>query len=159
MIDASIEEMLTERKQKFLIPANIVANVLETNNLYHAFLVLTKNQYAKIIVLDNDGKYKGLLSLSMITDQMLETERVNVNKLTHILVKDVMQTDAVTVCDPYDVENDLRLLTDNPFLPVVADNGDFTGTVTRRELLKAVNRLVHNIDERYDITKKNETIQ
>ncbi len=159
MIDASIEEMLTERKQKFLIPANIVANVLETNNLYHAFLVLTKNQYAKIIVLDNDGKYKGLLSLSMITDQMLETERVNVNKLTHILVKDVMQTDAVTVCDPYDVENDLRLLTDNPFLPVVADNGDFTGIVTRRELLKAVNQLVHNIDERYDITKKNETIQ
>lgn len=154
MIDASINEMLTERKQKFLIPANIVANVLESNNLYHAFLVLTKNQYAKIIVLDNDGKYKGLLSLAMVTDQMLDTESINVSKLTHILVGDVMQTDAITVEDPYDVENDLRLLTNNPFLPVVADNGDFTGIVTRRELLKAINRMVHNIDDQYEITKK-----
>ncbi|KRM61351.1 hypothetical protein FC26_GL001787 [Paucilactobacillus vaccinostercus DSM 20634] len=156
MINSAVEHMLTENKEKFLIPANIVANVLENNNLYHAFLVLTRIKYAKIVVLDNDGRYKGLLSLAMITEQMFETETINVEKLKTIKVADVMQTDAPTISDPYDVEQDLHLLTDQPFLPVVADNGDFTGIVTRRELFKAINHLVHDIDEEYDIITKDQ---
>ncbi len=146
--------MLTENQEKFLIPAAVVANVLESNNLYHAFLVLTKIKYAKIVVLNNDGKYRGLLSLPMITEQMFETESIDVEKLKSIKVADVMQTDAPTIADPYDVEQDLHLLTDQPFLPVVAENGDFTGIVTRRELFKAINHLVHDMDEEYDIISK-----
>lgn len=158
MINPAINKMLTEHQEKFLIPATIVANVLENNNLYHAFLVLTRIKYAKIVVLDNDGKYCGLLSLPMITEQMFETESIDVEKLKHIKVKDVMQTDAPTVTDPYDVEQDLHLLTNQPFLPVVAENGDFTGIVTRRELFKAINHLAHDIDEEYDIIAKDQSI-
>lgn len=154
MIDSAVKRMLTDHQEKFLIPGSMVANVMDTNNLYHAFLVLTKVRYAKIIVLDRDGKYRGLLSLPMITEQMLETESVDVEKLKHIKVEQVMQTDAPTIVDPYDVEQNLHLLTDQPFLPVVADNGDFTGIVTRREIFKAVNHLAHDIDEEYDITSK-----
>lgn len=154
MIDPAVAQMLTKHQEKFLIPGNVVANVIDTNNLYHAFLVLTKVHYAKIIVLDKDGKYRGLLSLAMITEQMLETATVAVEKLKHIRVEQVMQTDASTIVDPYDIEQDLHLLTDQPFLPVVADNGDFTGIVTRREMFKAINYLVHGIDQEYDIISK-----
>lgn len=155
MINAAIEDLLNDHQEKFLIPANIVANVMDTNNLYHAFLVLTKIRYAKIVVLNKDGDFKGLLSLPMITDQMLETQTIDVEKLKHIQVKDVMETDVVTITDPYDIELNLHLLIDQPFLPVVGDGGEFTGIVTRRELLKAVNHLAHDIDQAYDINKKN----
>lgn len=158
MINAAIEDLLNDHQENFMIPANVVANVIDTNNLYHAFLVLTKVKYAKIIVLNCDGKYEGLLSLSMITEQMLETETIDVEKLKHIQVKDVMQTDIPTIQDPYNIERNLHLLIDQTFLPVVSDDGDFTGIVTRRELLKAVNHLAHDIDSVYDITKKNENL-
>ena len=59
MISKAVEQMLNQRKDKFLIPAEIVANVQETNTLDHAFLVLTKVKYAKIPVLDNEQHFKG----------------------------------------------------------------------------------------------------
>ena len=49
-------------------------------------------------------------------------------------VKDVMQTEVATIDDPYDLENVLHLLVDNPFIPVVQETGYFTGIVTRREV-------------------------
>ena len=36
-----------------MIPASLVATVNQSNSLDHAFLVLTKDRYAKIIVVDN----------------------------------------------------------------------------------------------------------
>ena len=66
-----IEQMLMRNSEDFLIPADIVANVQEENHLDHAFMVLTKVRYAKIPVLDHNQKFNGLLSLSMITEEML----------------------------------------------------------------------------------------
>ena len=61
MIAKSIESLFEQRQDHFLIPAEIVANVQETNHLDHAFLVLTKIKYSKIPVLDNEQHFKGLL--------------------------------------------------------------------------------------------------
>ena len=68
MMSQPIEQMLMRNSEDFLIPADIVANVQEENHLDHAFMVLTKVRYAKIPVLDHNQKFKGLLSLSMITE-------------------------------------------------------------------------------------------
>ncbi len=54
MISKAVLQLLNQRKEKFLIPAEIVANVQENNSLEHAFLVLSKVKYAKIPVLDQD---------------------------------------------------------------------------------------------------------
>ncbi len=80
-------------QEKFLIPAEIVANVQENNSLEHAFLVLSKVKYAKIPVLDQDQHFKGLLSLAMITETMLGLTGIDPTRLGRIQVKDVMQTD------------------------------------------------------------------
>ena len=56
MIAKAVEEMFSQRKGGYLIPAEIVANVSETNNLNHALLVLTKVKYAKIPVLDKEQR-------------------------------------------------------------------------------------------------------
>ena len=107
MINQQIRQLMMDRREKFMIPASLVATVNEDNSLYHAFLVLTKDHYAKIVVVDNESHYRGLLSLSMITDELLETDRINLDKLQTMKVRDVMQTDAPVITDPYDVEENL----------------------------------------------------
>ena len=157
MINQQIRQLMMDRREKFMIPASLVATVNEDNSLYHAFLVLTKDHYAKIVVVDNESHYRGLLSLSMITDELLETDRINQDKLQTMKVRDVMQTDAPVITDPYDVEENLHLLIDQSFLTVVSEHGEFTGIVTRRELLKAVNYAAHTFDRHFEVLDLPET--
>ncbi|MEE6635564.1 cyclic-di-AMP-binding protein CbpB [Limosilactobacillus pontis] len=154
MIDQHLQQMLLTNKQKFMIPASLVATVNVTNSLDHAFLVLTKDRYAKIVVVDNDNRYRGLISLAMITDLLLDTHRIAINRLQKLVVGDVMQTDAPTITDPFDVEENLHLLIDQSFLTVVDGTQHFQGIVTRRELLKAVNYTVHNFNHFYRVQNK-----
>lgn len=155
MIEKHLQKMLLRRRDKFMIPASLVATVNVNNSLDHAFLVLTKDRYAKIIVVDNENRYRGQLSLAMITDRLLETDRINVGKLNELTVADVMQTDAPVIQDPLAIEKNLHLLLDQSFLAVVNQDGIFCGIVTRRELLKTVNYTLHNFGEVYEITPKN----
>ena len=150
MLNPVIANMLIENRHHFMISADMVAAVSENNPLSHAFLVLTKVRYAKIPVLDHDSKFKGLISLPMITETMLGLDHMSFNSLDTMTVKDVMQTEVATIDDPYDLENVLHLLVDNPFIPVVQD-GYFTGIVTRREVMKGINNIGHNIDKNFQL--------
>lgn len=149
MIDQHLKKLLLAHKQKFMIPASLVATVNETNSLDHAFLLLTKNRYAKIVVVDNENHFRGLISLAMITERLIETTQINFGNLHRFRVADVMEVDAPTITDPYDVEENLHLLIDQSFLTVVDSDNHFRGIVTRRELLKAVNYTVHRFDHYY----------
>lgn len=150
MLNPVIANMLIENRHHFMISADMVATVSENNPLSHAFLVLTKVRYAKIPVLDHDSKFKGLISLPMITETMLGLDHMSFNSLDTMTVKDVMQTEVATIDDPYDLENVLHLLVDNPFIPVVQD-GYFTGIVTRREVMKGINNIGHHIDKNFQL--------
>lgn len=150
MLNPVIANMLIENRHHFMISADMVATVSENNPLSHTFLVLTKVRYAKIPVLDHDSKFKGLISLPMITETMLGLDHMSFNSLDTMTVKDVMQTEVATIDDPYDLENVLHLLVDNPFIPVVQD-GYFTGIVTRREVMKGINNIGHNIDKNFQL--------
>ena len=150
MLNPVIANMLIQNRHHFMISADMVATVSENNPLSHAFLVLTKVRYAKIPVLDHDSKFKGLISLPMITETMLGLDHMSFNSLDTMTVKDVMQTEVATIDDPYDLENVLHLLVDNPFIPVVQD-GYFTGIVTRREVMKGINNIGHNIDKNFQL--------
>ena len=41
---------------------------------------------------------------------------------------------------------------DQPFLVVVDDEGCFTGIVTRREIMKSVNYMIHDLEKQYLVT-------
>lgn len=154
MIEEHLQKLLLQRRGKFMIPASLVATVNVNNSLDHAFLVLTKDRYAKIIVVDNENHYRGQLSLAMITDRLLETEQINVNKLNELTVADVMQTNTPVIQDPFDVEENLRLMIDQSFLAVVDSQDQFCGIVTRRELLKAVSYTLHEFGKNYEVMSK-----
>ena len=85
---------------------------------------------------------------------MLGLDHLSFDSLRKMTVKDVMQTDVVTIKDPYDIEETLHLLVDHPYLPVISDEGDFTGIVTRREMMKSFNRVAHNIEKEYKIEER-----
>ncbi|HIZ95557.1 MAG TPA: CBS domain-containing protein [Candidatus Ligilactobacillus excrementavium] len=152
MIAKAVEQLMEQRKDKFMIPAELVANVLENNNLEHAFLVLTKVRYAKIPVLDSKQYFKGLLSLSMITETMLGLNGIDPSKLSNLTVADVMEKDVFTIQAPFKLEDTLHILVDENFVVVVDENGIFMGIITRRELLKSVNHMAHEIGNEYEIT-------
>ena len=155
MFSPSIQSLIEEKAGSCIIPASRIAFVGDENPLYHAFLILTKMKYSKIPVLDKNQKVVGLISLSMITDKMLTPDNIVIEPLSDLKVKDVMQTDFETINFAHtNLETQLHLLVDNPFVPVVNDNNIFQGLLTRREWIKAFNYVTHSIDDKYDITKK-----
>ncbi|WP_137624809.1 cyclic-di-AMP-binding protein CbpB [Lactiplantibacillus pingfangensis] len=154
MLIKPVEDMLLRNADHYLIPADIVAVVQADNNLYHAFLVLTKIKYSKIPVLDNDGHFEGLVSLPLITEQMLGFDQLNTEILMQMRVSDVMETRVKTVTSVGDVETTLHLMINDPFVPVVDADGIFQGIITRREFMKSFNFLTHEIGKQYDMIEK-----
>lgn len=154
MLIQPVEDLLSRNADHYLIPADVVANVQTDNNLYHAFLVLTKVKYSKIPVLDHGGHFEGLVSLPLITEQMLGFDQLNTEILLQKRVCDVMETQVKTVHDVDDVEETLHLMIDNPFVPVVDGQQIFQGIVTRREFMKSFNFLTHEIGKQYDMIEK-----
>ncbi|MDN6125742.1 MAG: CBS domain-containing protein [Lactiplantibacillus plantarum] len=154
MLIQPVEDLLSRNADHYLIPADVVANVQTDNTLYHAFLVLTKVKYSKIPVLDHGGHFEGLVSLPLITEQMLGFDQLNTEILLQKRVCDVMETQVKTVHDVDDVEETLHLMIDNPFVPVVDEQQIFQGIVTRREFMKSFNFLTHEIGKQYDMIEK-----
>lgn len=152
MFSPSIQHLIEEKSGSFLIPASRIAFVNADNPLYHAFLILTKVKYSKIPVLDSQRRVVGLLSLAMITDEMLKTDDISLEPLNELKVKDVMQTnfDKINFVQTT-LEKQLHLLINNAFLPVVDDRGVFQGLLTRREWIKAFNYVVHTYDKYYEV--------
>ena len=154
MFSPSIQRLLEDKSGSFIIPASRIAFVEDDNPLYHAFMILTRVKYSKIPVLDSKNRVVGLLSLAMITDKMMVTDKITLDPLTELKVKDVMQTnfDKINFAQTT-LETQLHLLVDNAFLPVVDDYGVFQGLLTRREWIKAFNYVAHNFEKEYQVKK------
>ena len=58
------------------------------------------------------------------------------------------------VAPDYNITEVLHKLVDEPFLPVVDDEGMFQGIITRKSILKAVNALLHEFNKEYEIRNK-----
>lgn len=154
MFSPEVEQLIKEKSGDFIIPARKIAIVQDDNPLMHAFLILTKVRYSKIPVLDAESRIVGLLSLAMITDPMLTTQKIDTDVLNTMTVRDVMQTDFDTIQVTEPLEHELHLLVDNAFLPVVDANKVFQGMLTRRELIKSFNYVAHELNEHYSVTPK-----
>lgn len=154
MIGHAVKELLLENEDNLLVPADNVATLTDTNNLEHALLVLTNIGFSRIPVLNKEQQLVGLISLSTVVAEMFDTEEFNPDRLTHMTVGDVMDTETKAIELPYDMERILHLLVDVNFIPVMDHNQIFMGIVTRKEILKSVNHTVHELEARYDVINK-----
>lgn len=151
MIGKHVSELLQENKEHYLVPADNVASVLYTNPLEHALLVLSKVGYSKIPVLDKDDRFVGLIGLNDIVGKMIDLTRIDTDNLAGLTVADVMEIGIDCIKPDCDLEDMLHLMVDNSFLPMVDDNRIFLGIVTRKEILKSVNHMAHELEKRYEL--------
>lgn len=154
MLDPAVEALLRQSPKSYVISADKVANVTATHNLEHALMVLSKVGYTRIPVLSPDDHLQGMLALSAVTDRLLRVPGAAVDGLSQVSVAEVMQPIRHWVDDPTKLETILNLLVDEPFIPLVDADMTFRGIITRREILKRVNYLAHNLDKHYQVVPK-----
>lgn len=153
MIGNTVKKMLLENESDFLIVADNVATLSEDNTLEHALLVLTNIGYSRIPVLNKQGQLMGQISLDQVVSQMFDIESLNPEKLDSMTVGEVMDRQACSIQMPFNIEKILNQLVDFNFIPVVDKQDVFLGIVTRKEILKSVNYLAHELESQYELVE------
>lgn len=151
MISKRMEKMLIEDIDSLVKPANEVAVVGTSNTLDHALLLMTSNKYSVVPVIDEKSRIKGLISMPIIIEEIIDIEDVRFDKLGDIKVEDIMNTDFPVVTKDFELEDVLRMLVHSAFISVVDDDGVLLGIITRQEVLTGTNRIVHNFERVYDV--------
>lgn len=151
MISKRMEKMLIEDMDLLIKPANEVAVVGTSNPLDHALLLMTTNKYSVVPVIDEKSKIKGLISMPIIIEAIMDIEDVRFDKLGDIKVEEIMDTDFPVVTMDFELEDILRMLVHTAFISVVDDEGVLIGIITRQEILTGTNRIVHNFERVYDV--------
>lgn len=154
MIGNAVKSIFLENEANLLIDGDNVATLTDTNNLEHALLVLTNIGYSKVPVLNKEQQLVGLISLSDVVSEMFDTESINPDRLSNIKVSDVMEKNVKFIMLPFNIEKILNYLVDANFVPVVNEKNEFLGIVTRKEILKSVNHLAHELELKYDVYEK-----
>ena len=154
MIHKRIQELLLEDRDKLFIDAEKVAILQEDHTLEHAMLVLTNVRYSLIPVLNKENKIVGLVSLAMILHKITGVEQIHMNKLGKYKVRDVMRTEFPIIHEDTQVEDVLNELVDESFICIGNEEDEFVGIVTRKELLKRINFMVHELTRKYDFVEK-----
>ena len=155
LIHKRIQELLLEDRDKLFIDAEKVAILQEDHTLEHAMLVLTNVRYSLIPVLNKENKIVGLVSLAMILHKITGVEQIHMNQLGKYKVRDVMRTEFPIIHQDTQVEDVLNELVDEMFyLWLGMMRMEFVGIVTRKELLKRINFMVHELTREYDFVEK-----
>lgn len=132
-----LEEMTVE---DIMVPSEKVAHVQLNNPLEHALLVLIKSGYSAVPVLDELYKLVGLISKTIILDQILGLDRYEIEKLSEMQVHEIMDDEVIRIEKDASFIKGLKSVIDTPFSCVVDNEGYFTGILTRRAILKITER-------------------
>ncbi|MGT2950477.1 CBS domain-containing protein [Streptococcus cuniculi] len=142
MITREFETFLLAQEETFLTPANKLAVIIDTHNIDHAKLLLSHMTYSRVPVVTEDNQFVGTISLREIVKYQSENELTD--DQLHMDISLIVEKDVATVGASYHLEEVMRKLVDQAFLPVVGEQGEFLGIITRKSILKAVNALLHN---------------
>lgn len=154
MISKRMEDMLLNGLDSLVKPADEVAVVGANNTLDHALLLMTSNRYSVVPVIDNKSRMKGLISMPLIIEAIMDIEDIQFDKLGDILVEEIMDTDFPAVKEDFELEDVLRTLIHHAFISVIDEEGVLMGIITRQEILTGTNRIVHNFENEYDVRDK-----
>lgn len=153
-----MENLLLEEREKLFIPDENVAILQEFHPLDHALLVLMNVQYSVIPVTDKKDRVVGLISIPMILKKVMGSEEITFQELHQYTVSDVMNTVFPIVKSTTDVEDVLNALVDHNFLCIANEQNIFKGIITRKEILKRINYMLHTVNRDYTIQEIKETI-
>ncbi|MFC4404733.1 cyclic-di-AMP-binding protein CbpB [Gracilibacillus xinjiangensis] len=126
-----------------MIQADKVAHVQIGNPLEHALLVLVESGYSSVPVLDLDFKYKGTIAKTPILKSVMGIERFEMERLSELKVEAVMHKDQPTIQPETDFLTAIKVVIDHAFACVVDEENFFVGILTRRAILKEVNKSLY----------------
>lgn len=144
MISPQIEKFLLEQEETFLTSADKLAVIIDTHNIDHAKLLLSHMTFSRVPVVTENNRFFGTIGLREIIQYQMENELTD-DEL-HQDISLIAKRDVATVYENYDVAEVLRKLIDESFLPVLGEDDQFLGIITRKSILKAVNALVRHTD-------------
>lgn len=141
---SAVKKALTELMvEDLMIPAEKVAHVQIGNPVEHALLVLVESGYSSVPVLDLQYKFKGTIAKTPILKSVIGIERFETEKLAVLKVEEIMRTDQPTLTRNTDFLTALKVVIDHAFACVVDEEGYFIGILTRRAILKEVNKSMY----------------
>ncbi|HFI0304195.1 TPA: cyclic-di-AMP-binding protein CbpB [Streptococcus suis] len=142
MIAREFEAFLLAQEETFLTPANKLAVIIDSHNIDHAKLLLSHMSYSRVPVVTEEGQFFGTIGLTEINRYQAENGLSDDELNSDISL--IAKTDEEIVGQDYDLTEVMRKLVDQSFLPVLGENGEFKGIITRKSILKAINALLHN---------------
>ena len=110
---------------EIMISSEKVAHVQSNNPLEHALLVLVKSGYSAVPVLDAEYKLVGMISKTVILDEILGLERFETERLADLKVLDVMNKDEISIKETATFIEGLNAVINRPFICVTDEEGYF----------------------------------
>lgn len=153
MIAKAFEDFLLNYTEHYLIPSKDLAIVVDTDNMDHVLLLMTSNGYSRIPVITKEKHYCGTVSISDMMHYQGEHNLADW-ELSQTDVAVAVNDKVETILLDASLTEIMHKLVDNPFLPVLDKDQHFMGIITRKSILKAVNALLHDFTEDYDIIPK-----
>ena len=153
MIAKEFEEFILREEKTFLTPARNLAVLIDTHNVDHAILVLSQISYTRVPVVTDQMKYVGTISLTDILSYQMKHDYSD-EAFSSMDIVHMTKMDGERLGKDYTVTEVLHKLVEESFLPVVSEDGVFEGIITRKSILKAINSLMHNFSNEYEMRKK-----
>ncbi len=121
----------------FLTPKASCAYLFDDFTLRQALERMENSGYAALPILSRDGEYRGTLNegdllwavKNLCCMDLRDTENHSIMEIRH-------RKDNLPVTVTTDMQELLLKATDQNFVPVVDDKGDFIGIVTRRAIMR-----------------------
>ncbi|GGH74109.1 CBS domain-containing protein [Pullulanibacillus pueri] len=139
------EDVFKKNIMELVIPADKVAHVQSINPLEHALLVLMKTGYSAIPVLDRDSRLQGVISKTLILNNIVGIERIEYEKLGERIVESAMKKNPPLLRVGDDLLSAIKLSIDHAFICIEDDKGIFQGILPRSSLLKFLNHYLRDI--------------
>lgn len=151
MIGKHIGPFLLQGDDPLMIDAAQCATVRTENTLMHAMLLLSSVGFTSVPVLDESSRLAGVISMPAIINGVLDEDNYKWECLEERKVKEAMAKDVPAVRLDAPLEDILHLLVNANYLCVTDRDGIFKGIIARRQILKRVNRLVHEFETVYRV--------
>lgn len=154
MIGKEFEGFLEGQEETFLTPAENLAVLIDSHNADHAILLLSQMTYSRVPVVTATKEYVGTISLTDIMHYKMQHENLSQEAFDQTDIVHMTKKDGRKLGPDYTLTQVLHHLVDESFLPVVDDQGIFLGIITRKTILKALNALLHNFGQYYEMKEK-----
>ena len=153
MIAKEFERFLLAQEETFLTPATNLAVLIDYYNVDHAVFLLCQISYSRIPVVTAERKFVGTISLTDILSYQLQ-HNIPEETFASMDIVDIAKKEVGIIGVDFNLTEVLHKLVDDSFLSVVDQAGIFQGIITRKSILKAINSLMHNFSNEYEMIPK-----